>query len=39
MNLALVEGMLEGAGDWRARLDPAPGYCCVVLSKTNSSDL
>jgi len=41
MNLALVEGVLEGAGDgeWRARLDPSPGYCCVVLSKTNGSDL
>lgn len=41
MNLALVEGLLAGAGDdgWRARLDPGPGYCCVVLSKNNSSDL
>jgi predicted ArsR family transcriptional regulator len=39
MNLALVEGMLEGTGDWRARLDPSPGYCCVVLSKTKSDDL
>ncbi|MGN9907410.1 helix-turn-helix transcriptional regulator [Phytohabitans sp. LJ34] len=41
MNLALVEGLLEGAGDgeWRARLDPRPGYCCVVLSKTNADDL
>jgi predicted ArsR family transcriptional regulator len=41
MNLALVEGLLAGAGDdeWRARLDPGPGYCCVVLSKNNSRDL
>jgi len=41
MNLALVEGVLEGAGDseWRARLDPGPGYCCVVLSKNKISDL
>lgn len=41
MNLALVEGVLEGAAerDWHARLDPAPGYCCVVLSKNNGSDL
>jgi hypothetical protein len=41
MNLALVEGLLEGTGDgeWRARLDPSPSHCCVVLSKTNSSDL
>jgi predicted ArsR family transcriptional regulator len=37
MNLALLEGLAEGAG-WpcEARLDPAPGRCCVTLtSKTN----
>ncbi|MBB5872698.1 putative ArsR family transcriptional regulator [Allocatelliglobosispora scoriae] len=37
MNLALLEGITEGAG-WpgEARLDPAPGRCCVTLkSKTN----
>ncbi|MGK3207022.1 helix-turn-helix transcriptional regulator [Amycolatopsis sp. MEPSY49] len=34
MNLGLVEGLLEGAGDrrLRARLDPQPGFCCVRLS-------
>lgn len=33
MNLALVGGALEGLGAdaARARLDPAPGRCCVVL--------
>ncbi len=33
MNLALMEGLLEGASVSRlsARLDPAPGRCCVVL--------
>ncbi|MFI7611822.1 helix-turn-helix transcriptional regulator [Nonomuraea terrae] len=33
MNLALCQGLLEGLGDdpGRARLDPRPGECCVVL--------
>ncbi len=33
MNLGLVEGLLDGAGDrrLRARLDPQPGFCCVRL--------
>jgi predicted ArsR family transcriptional regulator len=41
MNLALVEGVLEGASaeSWRARLDPTPGHCCVTLSKNKSDDL
>ena len=35
MNLALVEGLLDGAGltGWRATIDPVPGHCCVALSK------
>jgi predicted ArsR family transcriptional regulator len=41
MNLALVEGVLEGAdlsAAYEARLEPRPGECCVViLSKTNAS--
>ena len=44
MNLALMEGLLEGAAvtALEARLDPRPGDCCVVvreasLSKTNNS--
>ncbi|SFW83896.1 helix-turn-helix transcriptional regulator [Amycolatopsis australiensis] len=34
MNLGLVAGMLDGAGDCRlrARLDPRPGSCCVRLT-------
>jgi predicted ArsR family transcriptional regulator len=38
MNLALIEGMLDGLGatGWRADTDPVPGHCCVVLSKTKS---
>jgi predicted ArsR family transcriptional regulator len=41
MNLALVEGVLEGAAaaEWSARLDPTPGHCCVSLSKNKISDL
>jgi predicted ArsR family transcriptional regulator len=33
MNLALVEGLLEGAGEpaGRAAMDPAPGRCCVAV--------
>ncbi|MGC0421208.1 helix-turn-helix transcriptional regulator [Embleya sp. AB8] len=33
MNLALLEGLLDGAGvhDYRARLDSVPGRCCVVV--------
>jgi len=40
MNLALVEGLLEGAAmtGLSARLDPRPGECCVAigLSKNNA---
>jgi len=34
MNLALVEGIVEGlgAGRWHPVLDPRPGYCCVAIS-------
>jgi predicted ArsR family transcriptional regulator len=33
MNLALVEGVVDGLGnpDVRAKLAPAPGRCCVTL--------
>jgi predicted ArsR family transcriptional regulator len=36
MNHALVSGLLSGAGldeTWAARMDAAPGRCCVTLSK------
>lgn len=35
MNLAMVDGLLTGAGlagEWAARMDAAPGRCCVSLS-------
>jgi len=39
MNLALLQGLLDGAdlSEWQARIDPTPGHCCVVFSKTNTS--
>jgi predicted ArsR family transcriptional regulator len=35
MNLALVDGVLDGAGltGWRAAIEPTPGHCCVTVSK------
>ena len=39
MKLAMVTGLLAGGGlddEWTARMDPAPGRCCVTLSKTES---
>ncbi|MEU4421405.1 transcriptional regulator [Actinoplanes sp. NPDC024001] len=35
MNLALLEGLTEGSG-WTARMDPAPGRCCVALTKNKT---
>ena len=38
MNLAMITGLLDGAGasaDWVARMEAAPGRCCVVVSKNN----
>ncbi|GIE84205.1 helix-turn-helix transcriptional regulator [Actinoplanes regularis] len=39
MNLAMIDGLLAGAGldgEWAARMDAAPGRCCVTLSKTKT---
>jgi len=40
MNLALLEGLLEGAEvtSLTARLDPRPGECCVVLENSKNKD-
>ena len=38
MNLAMITGLLDGAGvaaTWQARMEAAPGRCCVVVSKDN----
>ena len=38
MNLALLEGLMEGADGLRTCMDPRPGLCCVVVrpSKDNT---
>ena len=33
MNLAMIDGLLGDGSEWAARMDPAPGRCCVTLSK------
>jgi predicted ArsR family transcriptional regulator len=40
LNEQFVEGVLEGLGctDWRTRLDPEPGLCCVKLRPRTSED-
>jgi predicted ArsR family transcriptional regulator len=40
MNLALVEGLLEGMGQrpGRAAMDPAPGRCCVAVSAVSKDN-
>ncbi|MGR7002024.1 hypothetical protein ACU686_35080 [Yinghuangia aomiensis] len=36
MNLALLDGLADGADAtaWHARMDAAPGRCCVTLART-----
>ncbi|GLZ16355.1 ArsR family transcriptional regulator [Actinomadura sp. NBRC 104425] len=38
MNLALLQGLLEGAEGLRARMDARPGWCCVVVEETSSKN-
>jgi predicted ArsR family transcriptional regulator len=40
MNLALIEGLLEGIGEPadRAAMDPAPGRCCVAVARTSKDN-
>jgi predicted ArsR family transcriptional regulator len=40
MNLALLEGLLEGAGvtGVAARLDPRPDECCVVVTSSKNNE-
>jgi hypothetical protein len=40
MNLALVAGLLEGAGasGCTARLEPGAGRCCVAVRLSNNND-
>lgn len=37
MNLDLLDGLLDGlddGGQWTARLDPEPGWCCVRITRS-----
>jgi predicted ArsR family transcriptional regulator len=40
MNLALIEGLLDGMGEQPARavMDPAPGRCCVAITSKDNHD-
>ncbi|MER5352719.1 helix-turn-helix domain-containing protein [Kitasatospora sp. NPDC002551] len=37
MNLALLEGLLGAGGPLRARMDPRPGECCVVVEASKNN--
>jgi predicted ArsR family transcriptional regulator len=38
MNLALLEGLVEGAEGVRVRMDPRPGWCCVVAEPSKNNE-
>jgi predicted ArsR family transcriptional regulator len=38
MNLALLEGLLEGAEGLRVHMDPRPGLCCAVVEPSKNND-
>ncbi|MGW5849933.1 helix-turn-helix transcriptional regulator [Streptomyces sp. NPDC055254] len=38
MNLALLEGLIGTDGPVRARMDPRPGECCVVVENSKNND-
>ncbi|MCK1820912.1 helix-turn-helix domain-containing protein [Streptomyces sp. XM83C] len=38
MNLALLEGLFGTDGPVRARMDPRPGECCVVLEDSKNNE-
>ena len=40
MNLALIEGLLDGMGEQpgRAVMDPVPGRCCVAITSKDNHD-
>ncbi|RSM63843.1 transcriptional regulator [Kibdelosporangium aridum] len=37
MNLALLEGLMEGNAGLRARMDARPGLCCVVVERSKNN--
>ncbi|MBO2465622.1 helix-turn-helix transcriptional regulator [Actinomadura violacea] len=38
MNLALLEGLVEGSEGVRVRMDPRPGSCCVVAEPSKNNE-
>lgn len=39
MNLALIEGLIDGAGqDHRARMEARPGWCCVIVEPSKNNE-
>ncbi|HEU5031108.1 MAG TPA: transcriptional regulator [Spirillospora sp.] len=38
MNLALLEGLVEGSEGVRVRMDPRPGWCCVVAEPSKNNE-
>ncbi|KAB2348957.1 helix-turn-helix transcriptional regulator [Actinomadura rudentiformis] len=38
MNLALLEGLLEGAEGVRVRMDARPGLCCTVVEESKNNE-
>ncbi|MFB4320265.1 helix-turn-helix transcriptional regulator [Actinomadura sp. 21ATH] len=38
MNLALLEGLLEGAEGVRVRIDARPGWCCTVVEPSKNNE-
>ncbi|GAA2154178.1 helix-turn-helix transcriptional regulator [Actinomadura napierensis] len=38
MNLALLEGLVEGSDGVRVRMDPLPGWCCVVAEPSKNNE-
>ncbi|MEW2359921.1 helix-turn-helix domain-containing protein [Spirillospora sp. NPDC029432] len=38
MNLALLEGLLEGAEGVRVRIDARPGWCCTVAEPSKNNE-
>ncbi|TDD59205.1 transcriptional regulator, partial [Actinomadura rubrisoli] len=38
MNLALLEGLVEGSDGVRVRMDPRPGWCCVAADTSKDNE-
>lgn len=38
MNLALLEGLVEGSSQVRVRMDPRPGWCCVAAETSKNNE-